>query len=120
MVLASGRNVVAWSLEISDEFERWWIELDEEAQIAVDAMLRVLEMHGSALGPPYALPATDGGAAPVFHLRVPHGDHTLWIRYLCDTWRATAVLLAAASGMLPAAVPGEHHVYAYARVEGDQ
>lgn len=29
---------MAWEVEYTDEFEAWWIDLDEEEQIDIDAV----------------------------------------------------------------------------------
>jgi hypothetical protein len=34
---------MAWEVEYTDEFEEWWIGLDEEEQIDVDAAVGLLE-----------------------------------------------------------------------------
>jgi hypothetical protein len=37
---------MAWEVEYTDEFEEWWIGLDEEEQIDVDAAVGLLEEKG--------------------------------------------------------------------------
>jgi hypothetical protein len=84
---------MAWAVEISDAFEAWWDTLDEDAQVSVDAMLRVLEVYGAALGPPYSVGAAANGQ--LRELRVPHAHAAFTISYVCDPWRASVVLLSA-------------------------
>jgi hypothetical protein len=39
-------------VEFTDEFENWWNELSEDAQVAVAAYVMLLEEHGVGLGYP--------------------------------------------------------------------
>ena len=34
---------MAWEVEYTDEFEAWWLGLDEEEQIDIDAVVGLLE-----------------------------------------------------------------------------
>ena len=37
---------MAWEVEYTDEFEAWWVGLNEEAQIDIDAVVGLLEEKG--------------------------------------------------------------------------
>ena len=37
---------MAWEVEYTDEFESWWIGLNEEEQIDIDAVVGLLEARG--------------------------------------------------------------------------
>ncbi len=37
---------MAWEVEFTNEFEAWWVELDESSQVAIDAVVRLLEARG--------------------------------------------------------------------------
>ena len=43
---------MSWEVEYTDEFERWWDELSEDEQEAIDAAIELLEEHGPGLGRP--------------------------------------------------------------------
>ncbi len=43
-----------WAIEFTDEFERWWNELDENEQADVDAKVRLLQQVGPALRRPHS------------------------------------------------------------------
>ncbi len=43
---------VGWEVRYTDQFERWWDELDEQAQDAVAGRVEVLEELGPMLGRP--------------------------------------------------------------------
>jgi hypothetical protein len=45
---------VAWEVEFTEEFERWWNDLTEEEQIAIDAKVRLLEEKGPNLSHPHS------------------------------------------------------------------
>ena len=89
---------VAWDVEYTDQFAEWWQHLSEEQQVALDAMVQVLEQHGPALGPPYSVQVATLANPNVLQLRVPFGEETLCVLYLADEWRQTLVLLAGAIG----------------------
>lgn len=42
---------MAWDVEYTDEFETWWVGLDEEEQIDIDAAVSLLEEKGSSAVP---------------------------------------------------------------------
>jgi hypothetical protein len=86
---------VAWDLEVTDEFEQWWQVLPEEEQISVDAVLRLLEIYGSALDHPYSREVE--GARHVRCLRVPHASRSMNVLYFCFPWRSHLLLLSGAS-----------------------
>ncbi len=37
---------MAWDVEYTDEFEAWWVGLDEDEQIDIDAAVGLLEERG--------------------------------------------------------------------------
>ena len=44
---------MAWDVEYTDEFGKWWEVLSEEELISVDASVRLLEECGPALSFPH-------------------------------------------------------------------
>jgi hypothetical protein len=89
---------VPWDVEYTDLFEQWWQHLTEEEQVALDAMVQVLEQHGPALGPPYSVEVPTLSNPNLRQLRVPYREETLCVLYLADEWREALVLLAGATG----------------------
>lgn len=83
---------VAWTVEVTAEFERWWDGLTEDERISIDGMIRVLERHGPALGAPYSAEAP-GSTYPLRQLRVPHHGKEMCVVYTADESSATLVLL---------------------------
>lgn len=45
---------MAWDVEYTDEFETWWVGLEEEEQIVIDAAVGLLEEKGPHLPYPYS------------------------------------------------------------------
>ncbi len=45
---------MTWGVEFTDEFEKWWDGIDEDAQADIDAGVRLLAEIGPMLGRPYA------------------------------------------------------------------
>ena len=43
---------MAWEVEYTDEFEAWWVGLDEEEQIDIDAIVGLLEEKGASSAVP--------------------------------------------------------------------
>ena len=85
---------MAWDLEVTDEFEQWWMGLVEAEQVAIDAMVRLLESYGSALGPPYSV---EVAAVPrLRQLRIGHERRVIDVLYFCYPWRSALVLLSGA------------------------
>ena len=87
---------MGWLVEVGDEFERWWRDLNEEERVSVDAMLLVLEIYGSSLGPPYATDVDAVRLPAVRQLRIPHGERPLRILFKYDQWRTSILLLGEA------------------------
>ena len=44
----------SWTVEYTDEFEAWWLELAESVQDDIDRVVSLLEEHGPTLGRPYS------------------------------------------------------------------
>lgn len=87
-----------WDVEYTDLFEGWWQHLSEDQQVALDAMVQVLEQHGPALGPPYSVEIPTLDTPNLRQLRVPFHDELLCVLYVADEWREAVVLLAGAIG----------------------
>ena len=89
---------MSWDVEYTDQFEQWWQHLSEDQQVALDAMVQVLEQHGPALGLPYSVEVSSLDNPNLRQLRVPVRQEMLCVLYLADEWRQTLVLLAGATG----------------------
>jgi hypothetical protein len=84
---------VAWTVEVTEEFESWWNQLGDDERVSIDGMVRVLETHGPALGDPYSMEVSDSRDRQVLQLLVPHQDRKICVLYISDEVRCALVLL---------------------------
>ena len=89
---------VPWDVEYTDQFEEFWQQLSQDHQVALDAIVRVLESRGPALGPPFSVDVPSATHPSIRQLRMPSGSDTLCVLYLIDDARAAVVLLVGALG----------------------
>ena len=86
-------RAVPWTVEVTEEFERWWDQLTEDERISIDGMIRVLEAQGPLLGHPYAFAVAGSRVAQLRQLRVPHDDQLICVLYVPDQPSAAVILL---------------------------
>ena len=84
---------MSFTVEVTQEFEKWWHSLSEDERISVDGMIRVLEAEGPAADLPYSTPLHQSTYPQLRQLRVPHGERVICVIYVSDTARNAAVLL---------------------------
>jgi hypothetical protein len=84
---------MTWDVEYTDDFERWWDELDGDAQVSVDSVVGLL----IALGPQLPFPHSSGirrsKHTHMRELRVQHGGIPYRILYAFDPRRSAILLL---------------------------
>lgn len=83
---------MAWDVEYTDEFEAWWIDLDEGEQIDIDAVVGILEEKGPHLPYPYSSDVRGTRYGSIRELRIQHKGKPYRILYAFDP-RRTAILL---------------------------
>ena len=83
---------MAWDVEYTDEFGAWWVGLDEEEQIDIDAVVGLLEEKGPHLPYPYSSDVKGAKYNTIRELRVQHKGKPYRILYAFDPSR-TAILL---------------------------
>lgn len=84
---------MAWDVEFTDEFERWWNGLSEDEQVDVDAKVRLLEKLGPALGRPHADTVRGSRHANMKELRVQHAGRPYRVLFAFDPRRRAILLL---------------------------
>ncbi len=84
---------MAWEVEYTDEFETWWIGLDEEEQIDIAAVVGLLEEKGPHLPYPYSSEVKGAKYGSMRELRIQHKGKPYRILYLFDTRRAAILLI---------------------------
>jgi hypothetical protein len=84
---------MSWEVEYTDDFEGWWIALDESAQDAIDRSVQLLEARGPT--PPF--PHSSGiNGSKHGHMREPRvqvGGEPYRIFYAFDPRRAAILLI---------------------------
>lgn len=76
----------------SDEFEQWFLDLDESDSMAVARVVGLLEVKGTALGYPYSSAITTS-RYPLRELRIQSGGRPLRVFYAFDPLRQAVLLL---------------------------
>lgn len=84
---------MAWEVEFTDEFGRWWEGLTEDEQVSVDASVRLLEARGPALGFPHSSGISTSKHAHMRELRTQHGGRPLRTLYAFDPRRVAILLI---------------------------
>jgi hypothetical protein len=80
-------------VEYTDEFERWWNDLDEDAQVAVDAYVTLLEEHGVGLGFPHSSDIKGASTTQMRELRPVYKGKPYRVLYAFDPRRMAILLL---------------------------
>lgn len=83
---------MAWDVEYTDEFERWWGSLTEDEQADVSASVALLELHGPQLSRPHVDTIKGSRHANMKELRTQSGGKPLRTFFAFDP-RRTAILL---------------------------
>ncbi len=84
---------MAWDVEYTDEFEAWWVSLDEAEQIDIDAVVGLLEEKGPHLPYPYSSDVQGSKYGEIRELRVQHKGKPYRILYAFDPRRAAILLI---------------------------
>jgi hypothetical protein len=87
-----GWNILAWTVEYTDEFGTWWARLGDSAQEDIAAVVTQLETRGPRLPFPYSSGINGSRHGHMRELRVQSGGEPLRIFYAFDP-RRTAILL---------------------------
>lgn len=84
---------MSWEVEFTDEFERWWLGLDEREQDAIDTSVHLLEEKGPSLGFPHTSDITGSRHGNMRELRVQIGGEPYRVFYAFDPRRAALLLI---------------------------
>ena len=85
-------EVILWQIEYTDEFEKWWNELSQEAQKDVASVVGLLEEWGVRLDYPYSSKIKGARTGVLRELRIQSSGRYLRVMYAFDP-RRTALLL---------------------------
>jgi hypothetical protein len=84
---------VAWEIEFTDEFERWWNTLEESEQESVRASVLLLRERGPALGRPHADVVATSRYPNMKELRTQHAGRPLRTLFAFDPRRVAILLI---------------------------
>jgi hypothetical protein len=84
---------MAWEVEFTDEFERWWMDLDEAVQDGVDRSVHLLEARGPTLAFPHSSDIRGSKHGNMRELRVQVGGDPYRVFYAFDPRRAAILLI---------------------------
>jgi len=83
---------VAWEVEYTDEFGRWWNQLSEQEQEEISRKVHLLEVLGPVLPRPHADVIVQSRHSNMKELRAKMDERQLRVLYAFDRSR-TAILL---------------------------
>jgi hypothetical protein len=84
---------MAWEVEYTDEFEAWWLELDDNEQESIAASVGLLEQLGPGLGYPHSSGVSQSRHGRMRELRVQHRGRPIRIFYAWDPRRICLLLV---------------------------
>jgi len=82
-----------WEIEHTDEFLAWWVDLSEEEQEDIDAVVRVLERKGPALRRPYVGVITGSRHPNMKELVIQHAGRPYRVLFAFDPRRCAILLI---------------------------
>jgi hypothetical protein len=83
-----------WNVSTTDEFDKWFRELEEVAQAEVIAKVELLKLFGPRLGRPHADTLSGSKHANLKELRADTARQVLRIAFAFDPQRAAVLLVA--------------------------
>lgn len=94
LILALSYNlIVAWEVEVTDEFKVWWDGLSEDEQLSVGPIVVLLSEHGPALTFPHSSKVSRSRHKAMRELRIQHQGRPYRILYMFDPRRMAILLL---------------------------
>ena len=86
-------NLMTWDVEYTDEYEAWWVELDNSEQIDVETVVELLEKKGPQLPFPYSSGISGSKHSHMRELRIQHKGDPYRVLYAFDPRRCAILLL---------------------------
>lgn len=84
---------MAWEVEFSDEFERWWDALTAAEQKSIDFTVSLLQEVGPALKMPHSSGVETSRHRHMRELRIQHQGRPYRVLYAFDPRRAAILLI---------------------------
>jgi hypothetical protein len=80
-------------VEYTDEFDHWWLGLNEDEQESIDASVQLLEEYGPQLGFPHSSDIKGSKSGKLRELRVQHEGRPYRILYAFNPLRTGLLLI---------------------------
>ena len=84
---------MSWEVEYTDEFEQWWLGIDESVQDGIDRAVYLLQDRGPTLPFPHSSDIRGSKHGNMRELRVQVGGDPYRIFYAFDPRRAALLLI---------------------------
>ena len=84
---------MTWEVEYTDEFEMWWVALNEAEQISLAASVGLLEARGPNLGYPHSSGINGSRHGQMRELRTQHTGRPFRTLYAFDPRRMAILLI---------------------------
>jgi hypothetical protein len=82
-----------WEVEYTDDFERWWEDLNDDEQESVASHVELLEARGPQLPFPYSSGVQTSKHGNMRELRIQHQGRPYRVLYAFDPRRVAMLLL---------------------------
>ncbi|MEJ7812989.1 MAG: type II toxin-antitoxin system RelE/ParE family toxin [Gemmatimonadaceae bacterium] len=84
---------MTWDVEYTDEFEAWWVGLDDAERESIRASVGLLEERGPQLDYPHSSRITTSRHKHMRELRVQHHGRPYRVLYAFDPRRVSVLLI---------------------------
>jgi hypothetical protein len=89
---------VAWEIEATDEFQKWFAGLGPAVRVSVAGKVDLLEEVGPALGRPHVDTIRQSRFSNMKELRIQHGGDAYRVLFAFDPRRAAILLVGGRKG----------------------
>jgi hypothetical protein len=86
-------RVMAWEIEFTDEFLKWWDGLSEQEQITINSKVTLLQDFGPSLSRPHADVIHGSHYPNMKELRAQHNGRPYRILFIFDPRRVGVLLI---------------------------
>lgn len=84
---------MSWNVEYTDEFEAWWVTLDESEQDSIAVTVTLLEYRGPFLSYPHSSGIEGSRHSHMRELRIQHKGEPYRVLYAFDPRRFAILLI---------------------------
>ncbi|MEH1845240.1 MAG: type II toxin-antitoxin system RelE/ParE family toxin [Nostoc sp.] len=84
---------MTWNVEYTNEFENWWLTLEEDTQDTITAVVNLLAEKGTALPFPYSSGISNSRHSHMRELRIQYKGNPVRVFYAFDPRRSAILLI---------------------------